>query len=110
MLEDLRVLPLADSGQLEIHPRAFDLASDAQIAVRGFEARASAVKIRLNLQASEKLLFTGNPNRITQVIGNLINNALQHTPAGGEITVKLEPQTIMKLETQWLQSAQTGAG
>ena len=100
LVEDLRLLSLADSGQLEIHPRVFDLATNARIAVGGFEARASAANIRLNLQAPERLLFTGDPDRITQVISNLISNALQHTPAGGEITVKLEQSDQIKLEVQ----------
>ena len=90
LVEDLRLLSLADSGQLEIHPRAFDLATNARIAVGGFEARANTANVRLKLHAPERLPFTGDPDRITQVISNLLSNALQHTPADGEITVKLE--------------------
>ena len=100
LVEDLRLLSLADSGQLEVHPRVFDLATNARIAVGSFEARASAANVRLNLQAPEKLTFTGDPDRITQVIGNLISNALQHTPVGGEITVKLEQSDQIKLEVR----------
>jgi two-component system, OmpR family, sensor histidine kinase BaeS len=100
LVEDLRLLSLADSGQLETHPRVFDLATNARIAVGGFEARASAANVHLNLQAPEKLPFTGDPDRITQVISNLISNALQHTPAGGEITVKLEQTDRIKLEVR----------
>ena len=98
LVEDLRVLSLADSGQLEIHPRIFDLATNARIAVGGFEARANAANVCLNLQAPEKVPFTGDPDRITQVISNLISNALQHTPAGGAITVKLEQSDQITLE------------
>ena len=98
LVEDLRVLSLADSGQLEIHPRSFDLAANARIVVDGFEARANAASIRLNLQAPERLPFVGDPDRITQVISNLISNALQYTPSGGEITVKLEQADQINLE------------
>jgi two-component system, OmpR family, sensor histidine kinase BaeS len=100
LVEDLRVLSLADSGQLEIHPRAFDLATNARIAVGGFEARANTANVRLNLQAPERLPFTGDPDRITQVISNLISNALQHTPAGGEINVRLSQAHDITLEVQ----------
>jgi two-component system, OmpR family, sensor histidine kinase BaeS len=98
LVEALRLLSLADSGQLEIHPRTFDLASNARIAVDGFEARANLANVRLNLSAPEKLPYIGDPDRITQVISNLISNALQHTPTGGEITVKLEQSDQIKLE------------
>jgi two-component system, OmpR family, sensor histidine kinase BaeS len=100
LVEDLRILSLADSGQLEIHPRTFDLASNARIAVDGFEARASAANVSLNLQAPEKLPYTGDPDRITQIISNLISNALQHTPAGGTIVITLSESDRIKLEVR----------
>jgi two-component system, OmpR family, sensor histidine kinase BaeS len=100
LVEDLRVLSLADSGQLEIHPRAFDLASNARIAVNGFEARANAANVRLKLLVPSSVMFTGDPDRITQVISNLISNALQHTPTGGKISVKLEQSDRIKLEVR----------
>jgi two-component system, OmpR family, sensor histidine kinase BaeS len=100
LVEDLRVLSLADSGQLEIHPRAFDLAANARITVDGFEARAHAANVHLQLLAPASVPFTGDPDRITQVISNLISNALQHTPAGGEIAVKLTQSEQITLEVR----------
>jgi two-component system, OmpR family, sensor histidine kinase BaeS len=100
LVEDLRVLSLADSGQLEIHPRAFDLATNARIAVGGFEARANAANVGLELLAPSSVMFTGDPDRITQVISNLISNALQHTPAAGKISIKLEQSDQIKLEVR----------
>ena len=100
LVEDLRVLSLADSGQLEIHPRVFDLAANARTVVAGFEARANAAHVRLSVNAPEKTPFTGDPDRITQVLSNLLSNALQHTPAGGEITVNLEQSDQITLEVR----------
>jgi two-component system, OmpR family, sensor histidine kinase BaeS len=100
LVEDLRVLSLADSGQLEIHPRAFDLATNARITVGGFEARANAANVGLELLAPSSVMFTGDPDRITQVISNLISNALQHTPAAGKISIKLEQSDQIKLEVR----------
>jgi two-component system, OmpR family, sensor histidine kinase BaeS len=100
LVEDLRVLSLADSGQLEIHPRAFDLAANTRIAVDGFEARANAANVGLELLMPSSVMFTGDPDRITQVISNLISNALQHTPAAGKISIKLEQSDRIKLEVR----------
>jgi two-component system, OmpR family, sensor histidine kinase BaeS len=105
LVEDLRILSLADSGQLEIHPRTLDLAASARTVVGGFETRALAANIQLKLSAPEKLPYTGDPDRITQVISNLISNALQHTPTGGQITVTLERSDRIKLQV-----SDTGAG
>jgi two-component system, OmpR family, sensor histidine kinase BaeS len=98
LVEDLRVLSLADSGQLEIHPRSFDLATSVRIAVAGFEARAKSAEVHLELLAPASVSFTGDPDRITQVISNLISNALQYTPKGGTIRIKLEQSEQIKLE------------
>ena len=100
LVEDLRVLSLADSGQLEIHPRVFDLAANARTVVAGFEARANAAHVRLSVNAPEKTPFTGDPDRITQVLSNLLSNALQHTPAGGEIYVELTQSDQITLEVR----------
>jgi two-component system, OmpR family, sensor histidine kinase BaeS len=110
LVEDLRILTLADSGQLEIHPRAFDLAANARMAVDGFEARANAANIQLRLIAPAKLSFTGDPDRITQVISNLINNALQHTPAGGEINVTLTQSDRAQADPIKLEVQDSGPG
>jgi two-component system, OmpR family, sensor histidine kinase BaeS len=100
LVEDLRILSLADSGQLESHPRTFDLATNARIAVDGFKARANAANVRLELLAPLSVMFMGDPDRIMQVISNLISNALQHTPAGGEISIKLEHSDRIRLEVR----------
>jgi two-component system, OmpR family, sensor histidine kinase BaeS len=100
LVEDLRVLSLADSGQLEIHARAFDLASNARIVVNGFEAQANAANVRLEFLAPSSVMFMGDPDRITQVISNLISNALQHTPAGGKIQITLSLANDITLEVQ----------
>jgi two-component system, OmpR family, sensor histidine kinase BaeS len=89
LVEDLRILSLADSGQLEIHARVFDLAQIVRTVVAGFEARAVTTNVSLRLHVPENVLFSGDPDRITQVLSNLVSNALQHTPNAGEITVKL---------------------
>ncbi len=100
LVEDLRVLSLADSGQLEIHPRLFDLAANARTVIAGFEARANAAHVRLSLNVPEKTPFIGDPDRIMQVLSNLLSNALQHTPAGGEITVELTQLDQITLEVR----------
>ena len=85
-------------SQVLEQPPYFDEAFYVGFAVGGFEARANAANVCLNFQAPEKVPFTGDPDRITQVISNLISNALQHTPAGGAITVKLEQSDQITLE------------
>lgn len=88
LVEDLRTLSLADAGELTLirqlvpprellertaaahRPRAKQLEIDLQVAA---EANAPAVNV--------------DPERMAQVLGNLVSNALRHTPAGGQISL-----------------------
>jgi signal transduction histidine kinase len=88
LVNDLRVLALSDAGELELHRGMAALAPLLEQAVERHALAASQKKVHLaaNLPDGlpELLLDT---NRMLQVFGNLLGNALRHTPAGGQITV-----------------------
>lgn len=85
---DLRDLSLAESGQLRLQLAPADLADVLQRSLLTFAAAAGDKGIEL---ASD--LAPGLPRvevdvaRFDQVLGNLMTNAIRHTPAGGTITV-----------------------
>lgn len=107
LIEDLRTLVLADAGALSLHREATDLGQIAADAVAGFEPQASAAGVTLRLTAGAELPeLELDARRVHQVIGNLVSNAVRHTPPGGsvEVTVEAAPDAVT------LTVADTGTG
>ena len=88
LVEDLRLLALAEAGQLTLEKRVMDvgdLLRDAQV---NFGPQADDRGVTLALDLPSKLpQIVGDWRRIAQVLGNLLTNALRHTPEGGCITL-----------------------
>lgn len=88
LVADLQDLALADAGMLRIHPEERDGADLAEQAVAAHRAQASASSVELRFLA-EPVVVHADPARLRQAIGNLITNAIRHTPPGGTVTVSV---------------------
>ncbi len=94
LVEDLRLLAQAEEGALHLDLQPDSLDDVIGRAVEGARARAEAGGVTLEYAAEDDLPpVTIDRSRIAQVIGNLLDNALQHTPAGRSITVRVERET-----------------
>ncbi len=92
LIEDLRTLSLAESGQLSFQIRATDLKALFSRVIEGLQAWFAAKHVKLAIEAPDNLASVQvDPDRTAQVMRNLLNNALHYTPEGGDITVRLIP-------------------
>lgn len=90
LVEDLRILSLAEAGQLPMRWEAVDVAGLLRDAATSFSGQAETAGVTLVVViqgAPNELIVTADYHRLDQVLGNLIANALRHTPAGGTITL-----------------------
>jgi two-component system OmpR family sensor kinase len=88
LVEDLRELALADAGQLRLHLRPTDVGRIVESAVESLSPAAESKEVRLTAEVSPALSnVTADPDRVAQVLRNLLLNALRHTPPGGAVTV-----------------------
>jgi signal transduction histidine kinase len=71
---------------LRLRTEELDLAAVAGNILKTFEPRAAKIGVRLELDAQPAHL-EGDADRLAQVMVNLVDNALRHTPAGGLVTV-----------------------
>lgn len=91
LVEDLRLLTLAEAGQLRLEREPVDLNRLVEEAVDGIALQAAEKGIRVAVRLSEALpLVRADPVRIRQVLMNLLTNAVRYTPSGGEITVAVQ--------------------
>lgn len=88
LVQDLRTLSLCDAGQLTLHKRTVRLDELVQKVVEGFRTRADASGIVLSAKL-ESITAEADPERIKQVLFNLLDNALRHTPQTGRIEMAL---------------------
>jgi two-component system, OmpR family, sensor histidine kinase BaeS len=90
LVQDLRTLSLADAGQLQLETRVFNLAAKIREITSGFEPSAQQKRVKLEVRAPERLELHGDPDRIAQVLSNLLDNALRYTPEHGTVCITLE--------------------
>lgn len=97
LVDDLRLLTLAETRQLHFEKKSVDLGELAQRAIDLFSAEAREKNISLSLEnESSNLHVELDPQRTEQVIGNLIGNALRYVPEGGKVWLNLEemPESV----------------
>ena len=91
LIEDLLDVSRMLSGKLRVHIRETDLTIALESAIEAVRPMAQAknitIQATLDHQAGKVL---ADPDRIQQVVWNLLNNAVKFTPVGGRVLVKLE--------------------
>ncbi len=97
LVEDLRILALADAGALTLEKSDVELVALVQGIIRRFAAQAQEHQITLKLATNpDNIRLVVDPQRIEQILHNLISNALRHSPENTsiEITVSASEKEI----------------
>ena len=89
LVDDLRTLALAESGALHLKREPTNLAELIRDAVSGFEAQMTEKEIRAEMSLNGGEDANIDPQRVREVLTNLLSNALRYSPRGGEIDVRL---------------------
>ena len=89
LAEDLLVLARADGGHVPIRRESIDLDETARTTAASFEGRAGELGVRVEVLSDGALRLEADQQRIRQAIGDLVDNALQYTPRGGHVTIRL---------------------
>lgn len=88
LIDDLQELAQAEAGHLHLELTTFDLGQVIQSTVDTLLPISQKLSMELTCEIPADLPeVTADPQRIGQVLRNLINNALDFTPSGGRITV-----------------------
>lgn len=92
LVDDLHELAQAEAQQLPLNVQEVSMAGLVQEAAAVFRPLAESKGVQLRVALVGKIPpIQGDGGRLTQVLHNLLNNALRHTPKGGRVTVQTEP-------------------
>ena len=90
LVDDLRLLTLAEARQLQFESKPVDLGNLAQHVVDLFDAEAREKDISLSLnRLSDNLIVSADAQRTEQVIANLVSNALRYIPERGKVWIEI---------------------
>jgi len=88
LVEDLRMLSLAEAGELQLEVQPLDVGHLVQTAVERLRSAAQEKGVSLTSELPQGLpAVAGDAQRLSQVLSNLLSNALRHTPQGGQVAV-----------------------
>lgn len=90
LIEDMGLLAKTDAKTLSLHLAFTSIAPMLQRVVRLYQARCNNEGIRLRLVCPDNLNAELDEERMVQVLGNLISNALRYTSRAGEIALSAE--------------------
>lgn len=97
LVEDLRILSRADAGELALERRPTSPARMLEQAAVAHRPLAGEKSVELSLELEPNLPeIEVDPDRMAQVLGNLLSNAIRHTPSGGSIQMiaRRTPQAV----------------
>ncbi|PWB70476.1 MAG: hypothetical protein C3F07_16710 [Anaerolineales bacterium] len=88
LVNDLRTLSLADAGELSINLQTVEPGALLQEIASLYQYQTRKKNIALELDVAANLpTLEADPGRLTQVLTNILDNALRHTPDGGRIVL-----------------------
>lgn len=90
LVEDLTLLARLEAREFSLRPEPVDVGAHVKEIVESYRERADRVFVRLSFTAAPVGLVTVDPDRLSQICGNLLNNALRYTPDGGAVAVRVE--------------------
>lgn len=89
LVDDLQSLALADAGALSLRQETVELRALAQQACEAFRDRLAGRGIALELDAPDPVSASADPQRLRQLLHNLLENCARYVDAGGRVRVSV---------------------
>ncbi|MFC8427695.1 sensor histidine kinase [Streptomyces sp. NPDC057253] len=106
IVDDLQHLAQADAGRLRLHPEPLSLRELLDHVAAAHRGRAETAGITLTTHIEDTPVLYADPARLRQTVGNLLSNAIRHTPPGGVVTLGCRSEGAQTV----IEVADTGTG
>jgi two-component system, OmpR family, sensor histidine kinase BaeS len=110
IVDDLLYLARAEAGDLVYHRELMDLGEFAASCVVAHQPSALPAGVDLSVSVDADLSVVADADRLRQVLGNLISNAVRATAAGGTVLVRVDRTVYHDEPMAAMQVADTGSG
>ncbi len=92
-INDLLDTAKIERGKMEVVPEIFNISDVVNSVVKLYIVQSDAKNIKLESQIAQNMpRVYADPNRVAQILNNLVNNAIKFTPEKGRIDVKIKPE------------------
>ncbi|HUH00578.1 MAG TPA: response regulator [Kofleriaceae bacterium] len=88
-VDDLLDVARSDTGRMPMNFTALDLDALGRAVVDRYRQAAAAKQVDLKVRSEHSIRIVGDPDRLTQVLNNLISNAIKFTPVRGTIEIEI---------------------
>ncbi|MDP9330392.1 MAG: HAMP domain-containing histidine kinase [Actinomycetota bacterium] len=91
LLDDLRTLSMAEAGVLALHRETLDPRVAAEDSASAFRTAADEAGVTIEVETTSDVptSIDADPVRLTEILANLLTNAIRHTPRQGRVTVRV---------------------
>ena len=86
LIEDLTLLARLDQPEFDLRLEDVDVGGHLEEIVEGYRRRAEEAGVSLEFDSEEGVVAETDPDRLAQIVQNLLENALRFTPEGGRIS------------------------
>ncbi len=89
LVEDVMLLAQLEARQFSVRPENVDLAAHVREVIAGFQPRAKEAHVELDVRIEPTGLLVTDPDRVGQIVTNLLDNAIRHTPERGTVGINV---------------------
>jgi two-component system, OmpR family, sensor histidine kinase BaeS len=87
LVDDIFLMARLESGDIDLSPEIIDLTEIVDEAMEVLRPLASARDVSSRLEADGRVSALGAPEAVARVVRNLLDNAVRHSPEGGEVVI-----------------------
>jgi two-component system sensor histidine kinase BaeS len=96
LVDDIFLLARLESGEASFALEVVDLTEIADEAMEVFRPIASTRGVVVTLKADDRVLALGESGAVARVVRNLVDNAVRHSPPGGEVVIEVANETAAR--------------
>ena len=95
LVDDLQTLALSDAGALNLQMESVDFSALTRLSGEAYRARLAARSIELHLSVGKEIMLNADPQRLKQLLHNLLENCCRYVEQGGRVSLSLDTNDQM---------------